>query len=250
MTHRERELIRITDQLLRLSQKSLKSELSMEHAELLSEVKDRQLYLASFNTFTDFCSSMGYHETTIYALIRIWKHDLLRESYPDIGPRRATDILNATKELGDSLVPALIEFAKENTRVNLVNRIEEIKELKKIVESDLDSLEIEESHYYEGGRKEHLSSFFERNPEIRFAAISIHGTKCMGCGFDFEEKYGERGSGFIEVHHLRSVNQLTEPTEIDPRTDMIVVCSNCHRMIHRKRNDPLSLKELRRIIKS
>jgi len=71
----------------------------------------------------------------------------------------------------------------------------------------------------------------------------------MACGFDFEERYGRRGSNFIEVHHLKPVSSLEEETGIDPKTEMVVVCSNCHRMIHRKKDEVLSLDELRKIIR-
>ncbi|MEK7395496.1 MAG: HNH endonuclease, partial [Candidatus Poribacteria bacterium] len=82
----------------------------------------------------------------------------------------------------------------------------------------------------------------------RVEAISLHGTKCMACDFDFEKKYGERGKGFIEIHHIKPVSELGGNTKVDPATDLVVVCSNCHRMIHRKKNKVLSLEELKKII--
>ena len=70
----------------------------------------------------------------------------------------------------------------------------------------------------------------------------------MACGFDFQEKYGDRGSKFIEVHHLKPISSLEKETIVDHKTEMAVVCSNCHRMIRRKKDKVLSLKELREII--
>ncbi|MBM3566205.1 MAG: HNH endonuclease, partial [Alphaproteobacteria bacterium] len=57
---------------------------------------------------------------------------------------------------------------------------------------------------------------------------------CEACGFDFAEEYGDRGDGFIECHHKLAVSELTvgQKTKL---TDLALVCSNCHRMIHRKR---------------
>ena len=46
----------------------------------------------------------------------------------------------------------------------------------------------------EGGRKVFVSTRAERNPTVRDAAIRIHGTRCMACGFCFEEAYGEWGT--------------------------------------------------------
>jgi 5-methylcytosine-specific restriction protein A len=71
----------------------------------------------------------------------------------------------------------------------------------------------------------------------------------MGCGFDFEYSYGERGAGYIEVHHLRPVSSLENETKIDPKTEMTVVCSNCHRMIHRKKDEVLTMEQIKELIR-
>ena len=91
---------------------------------------------------------------------------------------------------------------------------------------------------------------YERNPKLRAQAVRYHGTSCMACGFNFHEKYGERGKQYIEVHHIKPLAESKEEMEVDPKTDLIVVCSNCHRMIHRKKNEVLSLEELREIIRT
>lgn len=71
----------------------------------------------------------------------------------------------------------------------------------------------------------------------------------MACGFDFEEVYGELGRNFIEVHHIKPLYSLDEEVVIDPATDLVCLCSNCHRMIHRKRDSILSLEDLIKILK-
>ena len=57
---------------------------------------------------------------------------------------------------------------------------------------------------------------------------------CEVCDFDFQERYGERGKEYIECHHTKPVSEIGETgkTGID---DLVLLCSNCHRMIHRKR---------------
>lgn len=70
---------------------------------------------------------------------------------------------------------------------------------------------------------------------------------CEACIFEFETFYGDIGKGFIECHHripLASI-QLESKTKID---DLALVCSNCHRMLHR-RIDYLTVDELRMKIK-
>lgn len=120
---------------------------------------------------------------------------------------------------------------------------------------DLDSMAAEDVKGYDveqfievGLREKRYVNYFERNPQIRAAVIRAHGTKCMACGFDFERTYGERGRGYIEAHHIVPVSQLDGETIIDPVTDMVVLCANCHRMVHRRKDDVLSLDDLQCIV--
>lgn len=101
----------------------------------------------------------------------------------------------------------------------------------------------------EGKKTLYYTYKYERSPKNRAAAMKIHGTKCMACGFDFESKYGELGKDFIEVHHTVPLHSRDEEVDVNPKTDLICVCSNCHRMIHRKKGVVLSLVELKRIIR-
>ena len=59
---------------------------------------------------------------------------------------------------------------------------------------------------------------------------------CEACGFDFAERYGEIGKGFCEVHHTRPLG-AREGSEITGLADLAILCSNCHRIIHR--TDPM-----------
>ena len=78
----------------------------------------------------------------------------------------------------------------------------------------------------------------ERNPKLIKEAkelfIRKHGRLfCEVCNFDFKTVYGDRGHDFIEGHHKKLVSELKEgeKTKIE---DIAMLCSNCHRMIHRK----------------
>lgn len=131
--------------------------------------------------------------------------------------------------------------AEESRKPSVPEKVqEEVKE-------ELLSRQLEEE-FFEGRRTERLSAFFERNPRLRAAAIVHHGHTCKACSFNFKEAYGEHGEGYIEVHHLVPISTLSEETAVDPATDMTVLCSNCHRMIHRSRSFPLSLEQLRQLV--
>ncbi|SRR5260370_39271381 len=103
---------------------------------------------------------------------------------------------------------------------------------------------------YEGGNKLILVNHYERDAALRAEAIRIHGTQCKACGFDFAKVYGSHGEGYIEVHHLRPVSSLAEKTPVNPKEDMTVLCSNCHRMIHRHPHDILALEQLIPLIRN
>ena len=68
--------------------------------------------------------------------------------------------------------------------------------------------------------------------------------ECEVCSSDFVKTYGELGQGFIEAHHIKPVSILDgrEKTKI---TDLALVCSNCHRMLHR--GELLSVDHLREL---
>ena len=98
-----------------------------------------------------------------------------------------------------------------------------------VINQDIDD-RIVEDEFFEGEKHPRLSSYYERNPKLRAAALNYHGTICKICGFDFRKTYGTRGEGYIEIHHLIPVSSFTIATPVDPKQDMIAVCSNCHRI--------------------
>jgi len=120
------------------------------------------------------------------------------------------------------------------------------------VVKDLEALQTEEDSFQgkfrEGKLTYVLTNRHERNPHLRAASIQIHGTRCQVCGFSFGETYGPSGENFIEVHHLSPVSKYAGEVSVNPSADMAVVCANCHRMIHRNPEKPLSLEELRQMV--
>lgn len=58
--------------------------------------------------------------------------------------------------------------------------------------------------------------------------------RCSICNFSFLEAYGKRGNGFIEAHHINPISTLSPDTKVAPG-ELVPVCSNCHRMLHRHR---------------
>jgi len=71
---------------------------------------------------------------------------------------------------------------------------------------------------------------------------------CEVCGFDFQSFFGEMGEGFCEVHHLQPLSKMDGEVNTTLE-DLAIVCSNCHRILHRN-NPMLTLSQLKKAIKN
>lgn len=69
---------------------------------------------------------------------------------------------------------------------------------------------------------------------------------CEACTFDFFQKYGELGHKYIGCHYRTPLAEFSSTTRTS-LDDLALVCSNCHRMLHRK-VDALSMEGLRKIL--
>ena len=109
------------------------------------------------------------------------------------------------------------------------------------------SLDLSESPEFEGETKEAIIKRNTRSRKNRDLAISVHGSSCVICNFNFDDVYGkEISKGFIHVHHTKplSKNKAQAPNII---TDLVPVCANCHAMIHRTK-EGISISKLRKSI--
>ena len=100
----------------------------------------------------------------------------------------------------------------------------------------------------EGGIVEYYTTKYERHEKYRREAIRLHGLSCEICGFNFFDTYGNLGHNYIEVHHRVSLHTLNEEVIPNPETDMVCVCSNCHRMLHRDKYSILQPETLKNLI--
>jgi 5-methylcytosine-specific restriction protein A len=90
----------------------------------------------------------------------------------------------------------------------------------------------------------------ERNRVLRDkkikSVIDLEGQiRCEVCFFDFGTAYGKHGLGYIECHHVTPLH-VSGPVRTK-LSDLVLLCSNCHRMIHRK-SPWLTLEQLRKLV--
>ena len=102
-------------------------------------------------------------------------------------------------------------------------------------------IDIDKHDFYgtEGAHRyvEHLTR--ERSPALvkkkkKECLDQTGNLKCEVCKFDFFIAYGELGENFCEVHHKTPLAELpgSRKTKL---SDLAIVCSNCHRMLHREK---------------
>ncbi len=107
-----------------------------------------------------------------------------------------------------------------------------------------------ETNANEGSKIKVYVNKYERSSIARAKCVSFHGYKCSVCGFDFTDKYGEIGKGFIHVHHKVPLYKISKEYKINYKDDLIPVCPNCHAMLHRNRKEVLSIEALKGLIAS
>ncbi len=94
--------------------------------------------------------------------------------------------------------------------------------------------------------------YYERDPALIKAKkneAKHHGPiLCEACNFDFIKSYGIHGAEFMECHHRFPIAKHGKRT--NTLEDLALVCSNCHRMLHRKNvhNDYYTVEQLKLLI--
>jgi predicted HNH restriction endonuclease len=113
----------------------------------------------------------------------------------------------------------------------------EVLNKEKLLERNLDE-------FIEGFRRQVIVENGYRNRKFTLHAKEELGTICYACGFNFEDFYGPHGKGFIEIHHLNPIQEGERSSRIE---DVVPVCSNCHRMLH-KGTAILTIEDLKQMI--
>lgn len=192
---------------------------------------------------------------------RIEKDLLLLESYTGI-PSHVKDFNIEIREaikLFDSFQIMSLDMSPNSREINLYKQFHEnredlrkfIKTIKSFINLNICSASLKNIQASEG-----KSGFFrhfarERDwkiikaKKLRFL-IENGFLFCEVCGFDFAKKYGNRGVNFIEVHHKTPLSEVDDET-ITNLDDLCLLCSNCHKILHRKQ-PWLTVRQLKEII--
>lgn len=137
--------------------------------------------------------------------------------------------------------PELVHQLAESIRSSLLDKPDE--------ESAIDAANDQEAEFPEGRYLYRMHVMRERNQKATKAAkqeaAKRGDLKCSVCGFDFSRVYGDLGRGFIECHHTKPISEYRKG-DTTRTEDLVLVCSNCHRMLHRHKPllTPEELKEI------
>jgi 5-methylcytosine-specific restriction endonuclease McrA len=86
----------------------------------------------------------------------------------------------------------------------------------------------------------------ERSALLAEGAKRRDGFTCQVCRISFVELYGNLGRGFAEAHHI--VPLASQRAGAATRLkDLVTVCANCHRMLHRMRGHAGDVGRLRKL---
>lgn len=138
-----------------------------------------------------------------------------------------------------------IEFARR-PRVDMVTQAVEF--FGAVLGSAIDATGGEDGNGPEGERhlvRRHIVR--ERSAALARAAKVRDGYTCQVCGINFAVLYGPLGLGFAEAHHRIPLSSPLASRRTQVK-DLVTVCANCHRMLHKLPSDRDGVPELRGLL--
>lgn len=142
------------------------------------------------------------------------------------------------KEIGIDVI--IFRGNNRNRRRGFHNTYVYYKQLQEELQPTLEPPADEDEQFFPEGRaKYRLHRSYERSQSLIKKAKQLakkHDPllRCHVCQFSFYETYGEIGIDYIEAHHIKPLSEIEGEYQAKVE-DLALVCSNCHRMLHRKR---------------
>ena len=216
-----------------------------------------------------------YHKPKIVAFSRATEDASYHDVLPQLegvdyrfGWRFRTDYFDlpvpiSAREFGKSLVAHIVKYypVNENGMVNqgyffqfdvpslslvLSHTLADLPTWLAPYRGTTPSTPIDARNLMEGALSRITMNKYERDPDARRLCVEHHGTRCQVCKAELGEHYGNVANGVIQVHHLKPLSERNGKSYlVDPSTDLIPVCPNCHVVIHLRKNPPYSIDEVR-----
>lgn len=101
----------------------------------------------------------------------------------------------------------------------------------------------------EGTRYEILMMTTKRSRRLRDKAFHNANGTCAVCDRDYSKLLDGRGIRVLQVHHKRMLSKSDAETKTT-LNDLVVVCANCHLLLHLDPKKPLTVLQLRSMLAS
>ena len=120
-------------------------------------------------------------------------------------------------------------------RINIPKRISLLNGYKYVITDTHLPEELPDGiEYKEGSVQQIKVNRYERDPKARADCLSYYGYACRVCSIKLSDVYGAIAKDLIHVHHIKPISKIGESYRVDPVSDLIPVCPNCHAIIHLK----------------
>jgi hypothetical protein len=100
----------------------------------------------------------------------------------------------------------------------------------------------------EGEPIEHRGYRRKRDQRLRRAALDASAGVCEVCGVDYSRVLNGNGVRVLQVHHKKQLGYTDKP-RLTKVTDLAVLCSNCHALIHLNPKKAMKVEALKVLLK-
>ncbi len=100
----------------------------------------------------------------------------------------------------------------------------------------------------EGALTEQTRYVRGRSRALRDKVLAASDGTCQACGVNYWQMFGGDGSRVLQVHHKRQLS-VTDAPRLTKSSDLIVLCANCHCLIHMDPRKALTLEALRQFLR-
>jgi hypothetical protein len=97
-------------------------------------------------------------------------------------------------------------------------------------------------------RSEYRATRVGRSRRLRAKALALAAGKCAVCQRDFRDVLGGLGQRVLQVHHCKQLSMRHAPS-VTKLTDLVVVCANCHLLLHLDSTKAMTVDQLRELLK-
>jgi hypothetical protein len=99
----------------------------------------------------------------------------------------------------------------------------------------------------EGLRYEIVTMTTKRSRRLRDKAFQMANGICLVCEYDYSKLLDGKGVRVLQVHHKRMLSKSEAETKTTLK-DLVVVCANCHLLLHLDPKKVLSVAQLKKML--